>query len=71
MLLGFYRLYLACLKYNFSFVLDSEGYKCSCIEMVLKPNDDRKCSMTVTGRGLKELFKNAISKMKMYRAGGV
>ena len=51
MLLGFDRLYLACLKYNFSFVLDSEGYKCGCIEMVLKPNDDKKCSMTVTGRG--------------------
>lgn len=71
MLLGFDRLYLACLKYNFSFVLDSEGYKYSCIEMVLKPNDDKKISMTVTGRGYKELFKNAISKMKIYRAGGV
>lgn len=27
--------------------------------------------MTVIGRGFKELFKNPISKMKMYRVGGV
>ena len=39
--------------------------------MVIKPNDDRKCSMPGPVRGLTELFKNAISKMKMYRAGGV
>ena len=71
MLLGFDRLYLACLKYNFSFILDSEGYKCGCIEMILKPNDDRNCSITVTGKSFKGLFKNAIAKMKTYRASKV
>lgn len=71
MLLGFNKLYLACIKYNFSFVLDSEGYKYNCIEMVLKPNDKRGYTLTVTGQGYRELFKNAILKMKMYRDGEV
>lgn len=71
MLLGFNNLYLACIKYNFSFVLDSEGYKCNCIKMVLKPNDKNGCSLTVTGQGYRELFKNAVARMKKYRTGEV
>ncbi len=67
MLLGFNKLYLACIKYNFSFVLDSEGYKHKRIEMFLKPNDDKEHLIYVTGQGYRELFKNAISRMKKYR----
>ncbi len=69
MLLGFNNLYLACIKYNFSFILDSEGYKRNCIEMILKPNDDKNCSLVVTGRGYRELFRNAVLRIKEYRTG--
>lgn len=71
MLLGLNKLYLACLKYNFSFILDLDGYKCNCIGMVLKPDENKKYSISITGRSYRELFKNAVSKIKMYRAGGV
>lgn len=66
MIFGFYKFYLACLRYNFSFILDSEGYSCRRIEMVIKPNDE-VWRVTITSESYRELFNEAILKMKNYR----
>ena len=67
MIFGFYRLYKMCMKYNFSFVLDSEGYKCNYIKMILKPDEDKKYHIIIIKKGYKELFKEAVLKIERYR----
>lgn len=71
MFLGFNKLYLACIKYNFSFVLNAEGYRQNSIEILLRPNDNKVYSLTITAKGYRELFKNAVSTMKKYRASRI
>lgn len=70
MLSGFHKLYLTCLKYNFSFVLDSEEYKNRNLKIYLKPDECKKHYLYVVGKNYRELFKNAILRIKEYRAGG-
>lgn len=67
MLFGFNKLYLACIKYGFGFILCSEEYKRNLLKMDIKPNDNKLYSISVTGKNYRELFKNAITKMKRYR----
>ena len=66
MLFGFYKLTLACLKYNFNFVLDTKEHRCNRLEMTLRPNDEN-VRVTIQAKNYTELFKKAIQKMKYYR----
>lgn len=72
MLFGFYKLFYACLKYNFSFILDSKGFWRGEIKMTLYPynaahhivKDEER---TIMANGYKKLFRKAIKEMERYR----
>lgn len=68
MLLGFYRLYQACLKYNFTFLLDASKFNQERIIITLRPNDNNKCEIVLSRKGYGDIFKESIKEMKKYRS---
>lgn len=66
MLFSFYRLVQTCLKYDFYFILNTEGYKHHDLQMTLYPND-APWQVTFSESNYKDLFETAIRKIKIHR----